>query len=81
MHCTVADRDRVREAAAEIRACDDVLGVDVLPPRVGPERGWSIEVTLTTAPAAPVLERLAAHDLATPDVSPRGSGFRLVATA
>jgi len=45
MSCTVADRERVREAAAEIRACDDVLGADALPPGAGPELGWSLEIT------------------------------------
>ncbi len=80
MTCTVADRERVREAAAEIRACEDVLGVDVLPPGAGPELVWSIEITLTTPLGSGVLERLAAHDLQLAEADPRGSGYWALAT-
>jgi len=80
MSCTVADRERVREAAAEIRACDDVLGADALPPGAAPELGWSIEITLTTPLGSAVLERLAAHDLQLVEAGPRGSGYWALAT-
>ncbi len=80
MSCTVADRERVREAAAEIRTCDDVLGIDVLPPEAGPELGWSLEITTTTPLGSAVLDRLAAHDLLLAEAGPRGSGYWALAT-
>ncbi len=80
MTCTVEDRERVRKAAAEIRGCDDVLGVEVLPPVAGPELAWSIEITLTTPLGSAVFERLAAHDLQLAEAGPRGSGFWALAT-
>ncbi len=80
MTCTVADRERVREAAAEVRACDDVIGADALPPGAGPELGWSLEITATTPLGSTLLERLAAHDLQLAEAGPRGSGYWALAT-
>lgn len=81
MTCTVADRERVREAAAEIRACDGVVDAEVCSPTTGTTQSWSIEITLTAPLSSAVLDRLAAHDLALPQAAPRGTGYWALATA
>ncbi len=81
MTCTVRDRERVREAAAELRPLDGVVAVDVLPPGTGPRAGWSLSV-LMDRPLQPAMQqRLAAHGLAVPDVSSQGAHFEALATA
>ncbi len=72
---------RVREAAAEIRACDAVLGVDVLDPAESGRGRWALEIVTTEPLPSPVLERLAAHDLSVPDAVARGAVWRALATA
>lgn len=81
MTCSPRTRERVREAAAELRACDGVVAVDVLAPSEGLHARWSLELVTTDHLAAPVLERLAANRFALADVSPQGGQFYAVAVA
>jgi len=71
---------RVREAAAEIRACDGVRGVDVLDPNASPRGCWALEIEMSEPLPPAVLERLAAHDLSVPDAVARGPSWRAIAT-
>jgi len=81
MTCTVRDRERVREAAAELRPLDGVVTVDVLAPGTGPRAGWSLSVVMDQPLQPAMQQRLAAHGLAVPDVSPQGGHFEALATA
>jgi hypothetical protein len=81
MTCTVQDRARVREAAAELRALDAVIAADAHPPGEGTRPGWSLSVVMDHPLPADAMDRLAAHGLAVPDVSPQGTYFEALATA
>lgn len=77
--CARVTGGQIREAAAEIRACDSVIGVDVLDPVESQRDSWTIEIT-TGLPLGPaVLDRLARHDLAVPVSARRGDDYCTVA--
>lgn len=80
MSCSPRTRERVREAAAELRACDGVVAVDVLAPSEGLHARWSLELVTTDHLDAPVLERLAANRLELADVSPQGENYHALAS-
>lgn len=79
--CPRATGERVREAAAEVRACDAVIGVDVQDPNESGHGKWAIEIVTTEPLPAAVLERLARHDLSVPDAVARGTAWHSLATA
>ncbi len=81
MGCTVADRERVREAAAELRPLDGIVAVDVLAPGQGTRAGWSLSVIMDRPLQPDAMQRLAAHGLAVPDVSSQGAHYETLATA
>jgi hypothetical protein len=81
MTCTVAERQRVREAAAELRAIDGVVAADARPPGEATTAGWSLSLVMDRPLQPAMQERLAAHGLAVPDVSPRGEHYYASATA
>lgn len=82
MPCTVDQRARIREAAAECRALDSVCAVDVLDPQTDPQRTWTVECVVEGDAVAPsVLNALTRHRLYVLDVTPRGQTTVLVAKA
>ena len=80
MTWTVAERQRVREAAAELRAIDGVVAADAHPPGVDTRAGWSLSLVMDRPLQPAMQERLSAHGLAVPDVSPRGEHYYVSAT-
>lgn len=75
MTCTVRQRERVREAAAEVRACDGVVAATVLAPTEGTEPTWSISLVTAGRLQPAALERIAANDLCLGPFTPQGDGF------
>jgi len=75
--------ESIRSAACALEGAPVVVGVSVHEPEAGPRPSWTIEATIVDDDGLPasVLRLLAEHDLSVPDVSPRGSGYRLVAIA
>jgi hypothetical protein len=59
MTCQPDQRDRVRQAARELRALDCVVAADVLDPSTGPFPSWSIDV-VAHSPSGTVPWRVAA---------------------
>ena len=74
MGCTVDARRRMRTCAAECRARDGVVAVDVLPPAEGPQATWTLEVVCAGAGVPPgVLNQIAVHGLRLAHVDPQGA--------
>jgi len=69
MTCTTDARERAHDLADELAHADRVWCAEPLPPHVGPQHGWTVELTLTAdarglTPA--VCRRVAAADARIP---------------
>lgn len=75
MSCSPATRERVKIAAAELRACDGVVAATVLQPGEGTEPNWSISLICEGRLQPGALKRIAAHDLRVGPCTPQGDGY------